>query len=242
MPSFLAALLARLLDLIFPDRCAACGSGDGLLCPACRTALRPYPPEPPPPGLDGVAIAWLYDAPVRRAVHALKYRRRRRVAGALGDALAAALPSPPPGDALMPVPLHGGRLAERGFNQSEELARRLAQHWGLPVVSTGLERVRDTGHQAGLDRRARLSNVAGAFVWRAAAPPPARVLLVDDVLTTGATLAACAEALRAAGAHEVRALALARSLAPARRIQAAHQAFIARREPPDDPASARVLQ
>jgi ComF family protein len=212
--SLLADLFGRLLDLLFPDRCAACGAGAGLLCGRCRARLRPYPPgDGPTPGLDGVAVAWLYEGPAQRAIHALKYGRRRRVADALADALADAVGAPPPGAALIPVPLHRGRLAERGFNQSAALAGRLARRWGLPVLDGPLARTRDTGHQAGLARRARLANVAGAFVWRGAPPPP-KAILVDDVLTTGATLAACAAALRAAGAREVRAVALARSLAP----------------------------
>ncbi len=156
-------------------------------------------------------VAWVYDGAVRRAVHSMKYRRRRRVADALGDALAASIAAPP-ADALIPVPLHAERMAERGFNQAEELARRLGGHWGLPVCAAGLARARDTGHQARLSRRERRDNVAGAFVWSGQGRPPARALLVDDVLTTGATLAACAEALRAAGAAEVGAVALARSL------------------------------
>lgn len=208
----LTRLYEALLELVFPDRCAACGGGGGLLCPRCRAGLRPYPPDAPTPGLDAMAVAWLYDGTVRRAVHALKYRRRRRAAGALADALAASL-GPPPADALIPVPLHPGRLAERGFNQAEELALRLGRRWRMPVCTAGLERDRDTGHQARLSRAERQTNVAGAFVWRGAGPPPARALLVDDVLTTGATLAACAAALRAAGSREVRAVALARSLA-----------------------------
>ncbi len=208
----LSDLLERLLDLVFPDRCAACGRAGGLLCPTCRAALRPYPSEAPTPGLDGMTVAWLYDGTIRHAVHAMKYRRRRRVADALGDALAASVPMPP-ADALVPVPLHAGRMAERGFNQAEELARRLGHRWSLPICASGLERGRDTGHQARLNRAERQTNVAGAFVWCGPGQPPARVLLVDDVLTTGATLAACAEALRAAGTREVRAIALARSLA-----------------------------
>lgn len=210
----LAGLIEGLLGLLFPDRCAACGRGGGLLCGGCRAGLRPYPTEGPPAGLDEVAVAWVYEGAVQRAVHVMKYGRRRRVARALADALADALGDAPPGAALVPVPLHGERLAERGFNQSAELALRLGRRWGRPVLDGSLERGRDTGHQAGLSRRERLSNVTGAFDWRGAGPPPERVILVDDVLTTGATLAACAEALRAAGAREVRAVALARSIAP----------------------------
>lgn len=220
MPTWLARLYEGLLELIFPDRCAACGGAGGLLCPACRAGLRPYPPEGPTPGLDAMAVAWLYEGALRDAVHSLKYRRRRRVADALADALAAGL-APPPADALVPVPLHAERLAERGFNQAEDLARRLGRRWGLPVCASGLARSRDTGHQARLSRAARRGNVAGAFVWAGQAPPPRRALLVDDVLTTGATLAACAEALRAAGSREVRAVALARSLAPGQRAAGA---------------------
>lgn len=206
-------LLDRLLDLLFPDRCLACGKTGALLCARCRATLRPYPPEPPPEGLDDVAVACLYDGALRKAIHAMKYRRVRRAALPLGDLLSEHLrANPQPADALVAVPLHAGRLAERGFNQSAELAARIAQRSGLPIVA-GLERCRDTGHQASLGRAARRGNVAGAFVWAARTPPPARALLVDDVLTTGATLAACADALRAAGTREVRAVAIARSLA-----------------------------
>lgn len=211
------SLIGRLLDLIFPDRCAGCGGSGGLFCARCRAGLRPYPPEEPPAGLDGATVAWIYNPALRKALHRLKYQRVRRVAQPLGELLGEALLArPQPADVLLPVPLHPGRLAERGFNQSEALARAAAARCGLPLLCTGLERVRDTGHQAGLDRRERASNIAGAFEWRRGRPP-ARVLLIDDVLTTGATLAACAAALRDAGVVEVRAAAVARSLAPGAR-------------------------
>jgi ComF family protein len=225
-------VIAWLLELLFPDRCAACGRGGGLLCARCRAGLRPYPAGEAVVGLDGAVVGWVFEGAVQRAVHALKYGRRRRVAGALADALADAVGTRPPGAALLPVPLHGERLAERGFNQSAELARGLGRRWGMPVVDGALARARDTGHQAGLSRRERLSNVAGAFVWRGAGPPPATVVLVDDVLTTGATLAACAAALREAGAREVRAVALAGALAPGKRGMPAGAA-----EPRGAPAS-----
>ncbi|MFV9505633.1 MAG: ComF family protein [Oscillochloridaceae bacterium umkhey_bin13] len=215
MKTYFSTLLDHLLSLIYPERCAACGGKGSLFCLACQGRLRPYPPEPPPADLDAVMVAWLYNDELRRAIHALKYYRRRRVALALADALAATMPAPP-ADALIPVPLHDARLAERGFNQAEVLARQLGHCWGLPVCHEGLCRERDTGHQAHLGRQAREGNVAGAFLWRGPGHPPRRPLLVDDVLTTGATLSACAEALRGAGSLEVRAVALARSLAPGR--------------------------
>lgn len=215
MISYLQSLLEQLLDLIYPERCTVCGTTGSLFCAACSSRLTPYPPEAAPPGLEAMLVAWLYGDEVRQAIHALKYQRRRRVALLLADALADAWP-PPPGDALIPVPLHPDRLAERGFNQAEELAQRLSQRWRLPLCTQGLIRGRDTGHQARLGRRARQSNVAGAFLWCSRHPPPARILLVDDVLTTGATLVACADALRLAGSQEVRAVALARSRAPKR--------------------------
>ncbi|MCS6882158.1 MAG: phosphoribosyltransferase family protein [Oscillochloridaceae bacterium] len=213
MAALLVDWLERALGFIFPDRCAGCGHTGALLCAACRAAARPACEEqPPPPGLDAVVVAWRYEGSVRQAVHALKYRRQRRVARALADALAATINERPHGDALIPVPLHPRRLAERGFNQSAELARHLARRWDVPLLAGGLVRQRDTGHQARLGRRERQSNVAGAFAWHAPAPPPLHVILVDDVLTTGATLGACAAALRAAGSRQVVALTLARAL------------------------------
>ncbi len=219
MSTLFRALSDGVLGLLFPDRCAGCGRNGALLCAACRASIRPYPAhEPPVRGndalshLDGASVAYRFEGALRLAIHTLKYNHVRRMAEPLGDMLAQHLQAHPQSvDAIIPVPLHPRRLAERGFNQSELLARRLAQVSGIPLLTVGLARCRDTAHQMELDARARQDNVRDAFVWQHPQAPPARVLLLDDVLTTGATIQACAQALRAAGAQEVRAIALARS-------------------------------
>lgn len=209
-----------LLGLIFPDRCASCGRVGKLFCAACRAQLRPYPAGSPtvitvadaPIHLDAAAVAFVFEGPLRDAMHCFKYKHIRRMAQPLGDLLGAYLDHYPlPADALIPVPLHRKRLRERGFNQCELLAQRLGQNSGLPVLVDVLARQRYTKQQAHLDMQGRQENVRDAFVWQGKTPPPPRVLLLDDVLTTGATISACAQALRAAGTSEVRALALARS-------------------------------
>ncbi|WP_298402216.1 ComF family protein [uncultured Chloroflexus sp.] len=204
-------MLERILNWLFPDRCAGCRrlTGD-LFCAVCRAQLRPYPPFPPPVGLDAAWVAFRYEGGLVSAIHQLKYGRRRRVAHVLGDLLAA-VAGPLAADALIAVPLHSDRLRERGFNQAAELAARL-QRPGNPPLIDGLVRVRATNRQARLAAHDRTANVNGAFVWVGHAPPPPRLILIDDVLTTGATLAAGAAALRAAGAQSVTALALARSV------------------------------
>jgi ComF family protein len=209
----LRSLADNLLSLLFPDRCASCQRLGTLFCQDCQARLRPYPPERRAfTALDAVGVVFVFEDALRDAVHSFKYRRVRRLARPLGQFMASYLQAHPlPADALVPVPLHPHRRAERGFNQSEELARWLHQASDLPLNTTSLARIRNTEHQARLDAHSRQKNVKGSFVWRSSSPPPARVLLVDDVLTTGATLEACARVLRMAGAHEVRAIALARS-------------------------------
>lgn len=214
------AVIDGLLGLLFPDRCVGCDATGSLLCADCCARLRPYPQGARQMagrdlaaggGLDDAAVAFVFEGPMRAAIHRLKYDRIRRMAEPLGDLLAEHLRRHPlPADALVPVPLHERRRAERGFNQSELIAQRLAAQTGL-LLTTALVRGRDTAQQVGLDAAARQGNVQGAFGWQGRRPPPPRLLLIDDVLTTGATLGACAEALRSAGAREVRALVLARS-------------------------------
>jgi ComF family protein len=219
MAGLLQSLSDGVLGLLFPDRCAGCGQPGHLLCSRCRATLRAYPRQAlalhfaqQPSLLDMVAVGYVFEGVLRDAIHSLKYERIRRMAEPLGELLVERTQGDPlQADAVVPVPLHARRMNERGFNQSELLAAPLARHYGLPLLGHALNRQRDTAHQVGLDARARLDNVREAFVWTHKTPPPARVVLVDDVLTTGATLIACAQALRRAGAHEVRALVLARS-------------------------------
>jgi ComF family protein len=148
------------------------------------------------------------------ALHQLKYAGRRRAARRLAEVLLeepAARALLATADVLVPVPLHPRRLRERGFNQSELLAHELAQRVAQPVCADALVRRVDTAPQAGLTAAARRRNVVGAFaVKRKASVAGRTVVLVDDVLTTGATAIACATGLRQVGASEVRLLTVAR--------------------------------
>jgi ComF family protein len=207
------SLLNAFLALLFPDRCGGCASFGDLLCQRCRASFQLYPrgADRLPVGLSDIWIAFVFSGPLREVVHQLKYRSVRRLAQPLGALMAASLTQHPfLADAVLPVPLHRERYAERGFNQAEELAREVARSLGLPLIASGLTRVRATEQQARLDAQSRAKNMHGAFCWQGA-PPPHRVLLVDDILTTGATMGACAEALHGAGTELITGLALARS-------------------------------
>jgi ComF family protein len=163
--------------------------------------------------LVAVRAACAYAGPVRQAIHRLKYQRERHLAEPLAilveDCLAA---RPLAVDAVVPVPLDPGRQRARGYNQAALLATPLAQHLGRPLVVDALRRVRSTRPQVGLSARARRANVRGAFAAAAGAVAGARLLVVDDVMTTGATLQACAEALHGAGADAVWGAVVARDL------------------------------
>ena len=196
------ALLEGLLDLLAPLQCAACDEplavGELGFCDGCGLLLEP----------DPLRIgAFLYGGPLADAVRRFKYGARPELARPLGRLLAdAALARGDMVQAVVPVPLHRARLAQRGFDQATLLAGPVAHALGAPL-SHALVRRRPTRAQAGLGPPQRAVNVRGAFVARPVSGP---VLLVDDVRTTGATLFACAEALREAGADEVRTLTLAR--------------------------------
>jgi ComF family protein len=151
-----------------------------------------------------------YEGPTPGVVASLKDGRRRGLAESLAEVMVAELPAP--STPLVPVPLAPRRERERGFNQSMLIARALGRRWGLPVADA-LARVRDGPPQRGASASERARQVAGAFAARRSVVVPRRATLVDDVHTTGATLAACARALRRAGAAEVGAVAFARALA-----------------------------
>ena len=152
-----------------------------------------------------------YEGSLRKLIHLFKYDKIYSLARPLAGFLARVLPREERFDAVVPMPLHWRRGWERGFNQSELLAREIAKKWNVPLQRS-VRRVKSTAPQAGLTNAKRRVNVAGAFAVRKNVRlDGARVLLVDDVLTTGATAAACARALKRAGAAHVALLALART-------------------------------
>jgi len=212
-----------LLDLLLPPHCPGCGLEGAVLCARCSAPLRRRLDEPPgaPLGLpvampEGVLqLEWcaMYSGPVRDALHALKYRGERRLSEPLGEALAERwVRAGRGGDMVAWVPVHHTRRRERGFDQAEELARVMAARLGLPAVAC-LERRQRTSAQHALGQAERADNTAGAFV----AAPDLRdglrgrwIIVVDDIMTTGATLGGCARALEAGGAPAVSAITVAR--------------------------------
>ncbi len=229
-----------LLDALLPRVCAHCGEDlhylrTAPLCPGCEGGLEPLGPPhcavcglPLPDGggtcrdcraggpaaLAAARSAYVFNPQLRSLVHALKYRSRADLAAWLGDAMTAALrrfPELSPYNFCAAVPLHPARLRRRGFNQAGLLARRLAAGANLFLLDGAVRRVRDTPSQTALSKEQRAANVAGAFA--VAAPELVkgrRVLLVDDVATTLATLDELARELRRAGARDVAAFTLAR--------------------------------
>ena len=212
-----------ILDLLLPPACTGCGRTGALLCDRCRRGMRPpFDPRDRFVAADaGVVIgealtaalaAFAYEGPMRRALAALKYTGASRLAPILAGAVVPtldALLAIADGAQLVPVPIHPDRLATRGYNQAELLAASLARHRRLRVAGA-LERVKPTTKQHRLNRVARLQNLRGAF--RACGRAPPTVILVDDIITTTATLEACATVLREAGSTDVFGLAVAREV------------------------------
>ena len=206
-------LLRSSLDVMFPTRCIGCGRNGTYICVACLAKAKRSPSEPLPQGsaLTDVLTPFAYEGVVRTAVQHLKYRGLRTLAPEMARPMAweLAVTVPPP-FTLVPVPLHPNRLRERGFNQAELLAREVAKALDAPLATDVLRRSVDTPSQVETETRAeRLRNVRNAF---APVEPPdgGTVVLVDDVMTTGATLSAAALVLLSAGASRVYALTFAR--------------------------------
>jgi predicted amidophosphoribosyltransferase len=198
------------LSLLAPHRCPGCDFRvpdvvAASFCEACEPLLEPAPAGMSPPAR--AAAGWLYQGPFADAIRRFKYAGAGWLAVPLGERLAvAARPYSGAIRAVVPVPLHPSKLRERGFNPAALLARPVAAELGAALRVGWLRRERATRSQAGLEREARLANLRGAF--QAAVVEPTSVLLIDDVRTTGSTLAEAAAALTAKG-HEVTTLALA---------------------------------
>ena len=231
MSAWLTYLYQQALELLFPRECVGCGRKGTLLCPSCRVSLvrNPLPncqkcAAPIQRGylcsrcreaqhhLDGVHSPYLFEGTMRECIHRLKYRHLRGLAQPLAELLAETTRETSiPGDVLVPVPLHSGRERYRGYNQSALLARELGRLTGLSVDSRLLLRTKASGAQArasGIEERRR--NVEGAFACPAGVAAGKRIILLDDVCTTGATLESCARALKNGGATLVWALTLAK--------------------------------
>ena len=222
------------LDLLLPLKCLGCGKEGDLICPSCRQSL-PRIRLPlcqrcgatagegnlcrlcinHPLTIDGIRSVFLFQGTVRQAILQLKYKHLKALAAPLSQLLAEYLGSHPlKGEVLVlvPVPLHPKRLRERGYNQASLLAQELGKLTGLPVAEDMLIRVQDSVPQArtksAVERR---HNVQGVFTCPKSLKGK-QILLVDDVCTTGATLDACAIALKAAGVGSVWGLTVAREM------------------------------
>jgi ComF family protein len=221
------------LDLLFPARCAACDDpGESPFCAVCAETLVPVPAGCPvcgipqdesllpalkprrcphcrahPPRFAAAGAAYLHGGALAEAIYRLKYEKREDLGHALGVLFAAC--TVPKSDVLAPIPLHPRRLRQRGYDQARLLADEASKRFHLPVARL-LRRVRETGQQVGRDRTSRERAVRGAFA-AVGDVLGARICLIDDVLTTGATASAATAALLDAGAARVEVRTLARA-------------------------------
>ena len=233
MSSLSGQLQEIVVGFFFPRRCLGCGKAGSFLCVRCTQTLpRLLPPfcqkcgKPGSSGgfcptcwgsqteVDGIRSPFRFEGAIRQAVHKLKYNNLRAICRDLAQLMHDYLQANAlPGDVLVPVPLHPRRLRQRGYNQSVLLARELAQLTGLPVIEDCLCRSRNSLPQARTATvEERRDNVIGAFICKNEKLAGAGVILIDDVCTTGATLEACASALKIGGTESVWGLTLAREV------------------------------
>ncbi len=197
-----------LLDLVFPRFCVGCGRWGKFICSNCQKTIKFYDQRVNQvlPNLDSVFVLAHYDGVIRQAIKEIKYRGTFAINLELAELVRKHFRHQFPFDYIVPVPLAPKRLAQRGFNQAEKLARYLK----LAPVLNCLTRTRETKPQFDLKIRQRAKNVRGAFATTNRHLPAASYCLIDDVATTGATLSECAKALKKAGAKKVYAICVAR--------------------------------
>ena len=229
----LTNLTGKVFGFLFPKRCVGCGREGAFICPSCQNQLFPITPpvcarcgRPLSRGsvcsacaaweasIDGIRSVYRFEGVAREAVHQLKYSNLRAIAPSLAELIVPYYSSYAiPGDVLVPVPLHLKRMRERGYNQSALLARELGRLTGLVVNEDCLIRQRYTTAQARTRNVAeRRANVGGAFACRSRKLSGKRVILVDDVATSGATLNACASALKETGVLSIWGITFAREI------------------------------
>jgi ComF family protein len=226
-------LQEKVVDFFFPRRCVGCGKMGDFLCTSCRQKLsRLLPPfcqkcgKPESSGplcatcwgwhsqITGIRSPFRFEGIIRQAIHELKYNNLKAISSCLAILIADYLrDNPIQGEVLVAVPLHPRRLQQRGYNQSGLLARELGRLITLPVVEDSLYRLKDSSPQARADAvEDRWKNVKDAFACRDNKLRKRHIILIDDVCTSGATLEACATALKVAGAFSVWGLTLAREI------------------------------
>lgn len=221
-------MLGELAETLLPQRCVACGRFGAALHPEC-VALCPPAAQPrctrcwqpsevspcarcrtSPPPFEALRTPFAFEGPARRALLEAKFQGVTAVLAPLAEAAADVVPTDWRVELVVPVPLHPRRERQRGYNQAALLAEGVARRLGAPVEAGALRRLRATPPQAGLDLGARSRNLEGAFACDIASVQGRRVLLVDDITTTGATFAACARTLLDGGAASVVCLAITR--------------------------------
>jgi len=213
--------LEKLWELLCPSRAICCGCGDELgcskpfLCDRCLEHLKisnvvTKRQEWEECGMDAAAFVYYYGGPVKGLVHSLKFRGVRILSGMMAKDMAELLRIrfDCGYDWIVPIPLHPARLYDRGYNQAQLLAEHISAECGIAMRTDIVRRVRKTKQQSKLSKEKRAGNLKGAFAVNVDVRGKS-ILLIDDVITTGSTACACAEALKAAGAKEVRALAFA---------------------------------
>lgn len=221
-----------ILDLLFPLHCVGCNREGHFICFACLQSIRKLKEPvcercgiPIVEGktcyycrnelfeVDGIRAPFLFEGVIREAIYSFKYGYLKSIASCIAGLLWKYIQSINlSGDVIVPVPIHKSRMRQRGYNQSLLLSRELGKLCGLPVDDKSLLRVRDTKSQTALSLQDRRINVHDAFICSSESINGKKVLLIDDVCTTGATLEACAGVLKKSGALSVWGLTLARDI------------------------------